>query len=548
MGREVVRSLNQRGVTPRVLVRDPSRLRPTDQVEIHRGDLRDPASLREAMRGIDAVFHISPHEADEVELTRTVLDAVEREGARLVFSGIHIDASNRLARWAMRTVYGRLLPRYRGKISIGHLVEISNTRPVVLGVGNFMQCDEALLDVIRAGQFVLPTHREGLNRVDLRDLGDIVANVLLDPTIPAGAYPVVGPRSLTGAECARTWSQALGIPVTYVGDDDAAIDAALEAHLTGYRLEDWESSFRALRGFAVTAKKSEIDATTRLLGRPPTDFTEFVGRIVDEHGLAPATATGADGIPANEDARGTAVKQLDLPGQTHVAEGPHDHTGMHVMHHAFRRDLARFAAAATATPLGEPDTWAALGERWDRFCHVLHEHHHSEDTLYWPVLDTAVRARGTDADRAEVAAMSDEHAEIDPTLTALTTAFRAMADHPCEDRRHAIEIRLAGLREVLGAHLEHEETVVLPLVQRVMTEGEFAEVEREIQKGYRLRDTPFIIGWVVDGLPQEALERFFAFSGPPCKLLYAVVRRSYARREQRAFRHAGLVGAPSHTV
>ncbi|GGB91287.1 hypothetical protein N798_07475 [Knoellia flava TL1] len=304
MGREVVRSLNGRGVSPRVLVRDPGRLRPTDRVEIHRGDLRDPASLREAMRGVDAVFHISPHEADEVELTRTALDAVEAEGARLVFSGIHIDASNRLAKWVMRTVYGRLLPRYRGKIAIGHLVETSNTNPVMLGVGNFMQCDEVLLDVIRDGQFVLPTHPKGLNRVDLRDLGDIAANVLLDPTVPSGAYPVCGPRSLTGQECAATWSDALGTPVEYVGDDDAAIDAALTAHLTAYRLEDWKSSFKALRGFAVKTKQSELDATTRLLGHPPTDFTEFVRRIVDEHGLAPTTHTGADGIPAASQTEG----------------------------------------------------------------------------------------------------------------------------------------------------------------------------------------------------------------------------------------------------
>lgn len=242
------------------------------------------------------------------------------------------------------------------------------------------------------------------------------------------------------------------------------------------------------------------------------------------------------------------MKQLDLPGQTHVAEGPLDHTGMYVMHHAFRRDLARFAVAATATPLGEPDTWAALSARWDRFCHVLHEHHHAEDTLYWPVLDTAVQARGTDADRAEVAAMSDEHAEIDPALTALASAWRAMADHPCDDHRHAIEIRLAGLRETLGAHLEHEETVVLPLIQRVMTDAEFATVEREIQKAYRLRDMPFIVGWVVDGLPAEARERLFSAGGPVIRILYAVVRRSYARREQRAFRHAGPVGATQHTV
>lgn len=294
MVREVVRSLNERGVTPRVLVRDPSRLRPTDRVEIHRGDLRDPATLNAAMAGVDVVFHISPHEADEVALAKTVIEATERAHARLVFAGIHIAAPNRLAAWAMRTIYGRLLPRYRGKIAIGHLVETSDTNPIMLGVGNFMQCDEVLIDVIRDGQFVLPTHPKGLNRVDLRDLGDIAANVLLDPSIPAGAYPVCGPRSLTGAECARIWSQALNLPVTYVGDDDEAIDTALSAHLAGYRLEDWKSSFKALRGFAVRTKKSELDATTRLLGRPPTDFTEFVRRVVAEHGLTPATATGSE--------------------------------------------------------------------------------------------------------------------------------------------------------------------------------------------------------------------------------------------------------------
>jgi hypothetical protein len=65
----------------------------------------------------------------------------------------------------------------------------------------------------------------------------------------------------------------------------------------GQRLADWQSSFRALRGFAVKTKKSEVDATARLLGRPPTDFTDFVHRVVVEHGLAAAAPTGADGIP-----------------------------------------------------------------------------------------------------------------------------------------------------------------------------------------------------------------------------------------------------------
>jgi hemerythrin-like domain-containing protein len=236
------------------------------------------------------------------------------------------------------------------------------------------------------------------------------------------------------------------------------------------------------------------------------------------------------------------VSQVDLPGQTHVADGPHDHTGMYVMHHAFRRDLARFASAVAMTPLGELDTWSALSRRWDRFTHVLHEHHHAEDEHYWPVLEAAVAVRGTAPDRAEVEAMSTEHAEIDPALAALTGAFHAMVEHPCEDHRHALEIRLAGLREVLGAHLEHEETVVLPLVQRVMSATDFAAVERAIGSSYRLRDAPFIIGWVADGLPVDARDRILTQGGPPVRVLYAVVHRPHARREQRAFRYGGLLG------
>ena len=66
-----------------------------------------------------------------------------------------------------------------------------------------MQNDEVLIDVIRGGEFVHPCSPKGLNRVDLRDVGEAAAGILLDPSTPSGTYPVVGPRSLTGPECAR---------------------------------------------------------------------------------------------------------------------------------------------------------------------------------------------------------------------------------------------------------------------------------------------------------------------------------------------------------
>ena len=229
--------------------------------------------------------------------------------------------------------------------------------------------------------------------------------------------------------------------------------------------------------------------------------------------------------------------QVDLPGQTFVAEGPNDHTGMYVMHHAFRRDLAAFASSVRATPLGDGATWSALTRRWGRFAATLHHHHTAEDTIYWPALLTAVEARGSEADLVEVRAMSEEHADIDPLVTAIGDGFAAVVEHPCEEHRNALDIRLTGLREVLGDHLRHEEIVVLPLVQRVMTHEEFQAVEQAIGRSYPVRDVPFIVGWALEGLTEEGRDAMFAMAGAPYRVLHALVRRRFERAEARAFRY-----------
>ncbi|MFL6117640.1 MAG: hemerythrin domain-containing protein, partial [Catenulispora sp.] len=60
-------------------------------------------------------------------------------------------------------------------------------------------------------------------------------------------------------------------------------------------------------------------------------------------------------------------EQISLPGQTHIADGPYDQTPMYLMHHAFRRDLAAFAAAVPATPVEDRVTWRRLQQRWELF-------------------------------------------------------------------------------------------------------------------------------------------------------------------------------------
>ena len=127
-------------------------------------------------------------------------------------------------------------------------------------------------------------------------------------------------------------------------------------------------------------------------------------------------------------------QQIRLAGQTAAHPGPVDMSMMYVMHHAFRRDLAAFTAAARATPVSDRRAWAALAERWALFAEALHHHHSGEDRALWPLLLERTDAAG----RATLRAMEDEHAEIDPILEACAAGFERLAHHPDEDALHKI--------------------------------------------------------------------------------------------------------------
>lgn len=237
-----------------------------------------------------------------------------------------------------------------------------------------------------------------------------------------------------------------------------------------------------------------------------------------------------------------AITQLSLPGQSHTAEGPHDHTGMYVMHFGFRRDLANLASAVANTPLGDSVTWQALPTRWATFAEILHHHHAAEDDHYWPALSAAVALRGTTDDQRLVDSMEDEHAAIDPALAACEAGFNDLVAHPCEAHRAALEVRIATFREALDEHLAHEEGETLPLIQRVMTSEEFAAAEQAIERNsYPPRMIPTVVPWAWHRLPAEAVERIGAQAGPVIRLLHRLCRRRFERGERIAFRYSEAV-------
>jgi hemerythrin-like domain-containing protein len=235
------------------------------------------------------------------------------------------------------------------------------------------------------------------------------------------------------------------------------------------------------------------------------------------------------------DAAGPAwPTQIHLAGQTAAPDGPVDMFMMYVMHHAFRRDLAKLSDAAQCTPANDRVAWRLLQQRWEVFAEVLHGHHTGEDTGLWPLL----LERGTDEDRETLEAMEAEHADFEPLLEACERGFARLAAHADEDARAALTVRLAATRECLARHLEHEETGAIPILQRVLTQEDWDRLDEEhFKEDLSIAKVIRVVPWAVEGMPRDVRDEVFVKVGLGFKVVWLATRRRYGRLDARAFRH-----------
>ncbi|GAA4968167.1 SRPBCC family protein [Kineococcus glutinatus] len=293
----------------------------------------------------------------------------------------------------------------------------------------------------------------------------------------------------------------------------------------------WRYRFEPVPGGTLVTESYEI---TR--GLPPLAERIAATLLPHHRDMRPHMATTLARLAAVAE-RGPDADQLRLPGQAAAPAGPVDVAGMYVMHHALRRDLTAFAAAAAATPLHERATWRALARRWGRFAHVLHNHHTAEDEGLWPVLVERTAAAGDTAGLATLEAMEAEHARIDPLLAACATGFDALAARADERAHRDLVTGLRRAQQELGNHLGHEERDAMALVQAHLSPADWKRFEVEhAAAGYRLRDIPFGACWAMHELPARG-RRFFDDQPVP-RLLHRLLHRWFERGERRAFRHA----------
>ena len=215
--------------------------------------------------------------------------------------------------------------------------------------------------------------------------------------------------------------------------------------------------------------------------------------------------------------------QLDLPGQTHVAQGPHDQTGMYVMHHAFRRDLAAFASSVRAHARSATPT---RGRRWAGAGRVSPTPCTTTTTPRTPTTGRCCSPPSRPAAPRPTAPRCTRWATSTPTSTR--SWARAPTGSPPWSSTRARSTATPstsgspGCARCSTSTCATRRRVVLPLVQRVMTAQEYQAVETAIGKSYPVRDVPFIVGWAMHGLPDGGDgEQMFALAGGGYRLLHA---------------------------
>jgi len=274
VGRNVVEQLVKRGVDVRVLVRDAAKASFPAGVTAVKGDLLDVDSLRNAFSGVSTLFLLNAVVPDEFTQALIALNLAREAGIeRLVYlSVIHSD------------VYVNV-PHFAGKFGVERMIEQMGLNATILRPAYFMNNDLTIKDVVlNYGVYPMPIGGRGLAMIDIRDIGEIAAIELIRREQSATPLPLtrinlVGPDMLTGTAAAAIWSEALGRPIAYGGDDTAGFETNLRQAMPSWTAFDMRLMAERFLTDGMVPDEGDVARLTALLGRPLRSYRDFVAEI-----------------------------------------------------------------------------------------------------------------------------------------------------------------------------------------------------------------------------------------------------------------------------
>ncbi|MBA3740039.1 MAG: NmrA family NAD(P)-binding protein [Chloroflexi bacterium] len=281
VGRALLRRLTTVGEPVRCLVRDPRRLGSDRvRVQIALGDLADPPSFRNAMRGVRTVVHLAGAIRDQAagsieELngiaTWRMVQAAERAGVEhFVFSSTLGAVSHDRTRYL------------RAKALAERAVLASDVRHTVLASSLYYAPGDAFLTLLERMAMVLPVlpvSGRGLalyQPIWAEDVADAIVAALAGSGDGRGRYELAGPQTLSYRQIAEIALRAAGRPRPLVGVPTSVVSRCLrvlETCMKSRAPATWDEA--ELLEVSMTSPRGTADAVS--LGVTPRSMAEVLG-------------------------------------------------------------------------------------------------------------------------------------------------------------------------------------------------------------------------------------------------------------------------------
>jgi uncharacterized protein YbjT (DUF2867 family) len=279
VGSEVVKALLQRGAEVRGFTRtQPKPGTFPGAVEIALGDLTDPVSVAEAIKGVDELFLLIGSVADELTQALTAYGLAKRAGLKHVTYLSVFKADQFLE-----------VPHFAAKFAVEEAIRTGGVPYTILRPAYFVQNERRLKPVLTGhGVYPIPAGNQGLAAVDVRDIAEVAALSLTAEGHNGKTYDLVSSEMLTGPGAAATWSKLLGKKIVYAGHGDFD---GFEAQLRNTGMPSWVAyDLRVMfQGYVERGLSNTEDQAARfaaLLGHPPRTYSSFAAELAKEWAAA----------------------------------------------------------------------------------------------------------------------------------------------------------------------------------------------------------------------------------------------------------------------
>ena len=274
VGRHVVDQLVQRDANVRVLTRNPEQAAFPAGVDVVRGDLLDIDALRAAFSGVRTLFLLNAVTGDEFTQAIITLNVAREMGVdRVVYLSVFgADGAVNVPHFAVKSGAERMLEA----MSFGATI----LRPTYF-IDNEVMAKDVIL---QHGVYPIPIGSKGIAMVDARDIAEVAAVELIRRDRAPGKLPIetinlVGPDTLTGEDVAAIWSDVLGRPIAYGGDDPSGFEQNMASFMPQWMAYEMRLMAERYVSDGMIPQEGDRERLTALLGRPLHGYRETAARI-----------------------------------------------------------------------------------------------------------------------------------------------------------------------------------------------------------------------------------------------------------------------------